>query len=115
MKEQIGPRALLARLKRNLGPYSEELPELPLLAYRVLQGLEHQTLAIRWRSDELEQLRLELRHHQRRLRGLLGGTTLIFCGTWLLIFGPGYLLTPPFTLSLALTLVALGAYLLLRR
>ena len=115
MRAQVGPRALLARLRRNLGPYSEEIPELPLLAYRVLQGLERQTLPIRWRSEELEQLRLELRLHHRRLQGFIGGGSLIASGTWLLIDGSGSLLTPPLVLSLALLLIALGGLLLAKR
>ena len=87
MKEQIGPRALLARLKRNLGPYSEEIPELPLLAYRILQGLERQTLPLRWRSEELEQLRREHREHNFRLRALITAIGLVIGGSLTLVVG----------------------------
>jgi len=113
MKEQIGPRALLARLKKNLGPYSEELPELPLLAYRVLQGLDHQSLAIRWRSEELEMLRQELRNSHNRSRYHLVSTGLIACGTLILLFGPGHLLTLNSAMGLANVLILLGTILLI--
>ena len=115
MKEQIGPRALLARLKRNLGPYSEEIPELPLLAYRVLQGLERQTLPLRWRSEELERLRLEIRQHQARVQALLTGGSMILGGILVLIGGPGPWLTPFAAQTLALILIGLGALLLVSR
>ena len=115
MKEQIGPRALLARLKRNLGPYSEEIPELPLLAYRVLQGLDRQTLTLRWRSEELERLRLEVRQHHARVQTLLAGSGLILGGTLLLIGGPGPWLTPFAAQTLALILIGVGGLLLLAR
>lgn len=109
MKEQIGPRALLARLRRNLGPYSEELPELPLLAYRVLQGLDRQTLTLRWRSEELQRLLLEVRQHHARTQTLIAGGGLILGGTLLLIGGPGPWLAPFAVQSLALILIGLGA------
>ncbi len=112
MKAQVGPRALLARLRRNLGPYSEQIPELPLLAYRVLQGLERQTLPIRWRSEELERLRLEIRQHQARVQSLLTGGSLILGGILVLIGGPGPWLAPLATHVLALTLIGLGALVL---
>ncbi len=112
MKEQIGPRALLARLKRNLGPYSEEIPELPLLAYRVLLGMERQTLPIRWRSEELEQLVLEIRNHQARNRGLIVGSSLILSGTLIMVFGPGPLLHTSSSQAIALALISFGTGLL---
>ena len=109
MKEQIGPRALLARLKRNLGPYSEEIPELPLLAYRVLLGLDRQTLTLRWRAEELERLRLEVRQHHARVQSLIAGSGLVLGGTLLLIVGPGPWLAPLAAQTLALILIGLGA------
>ncbi len=115
MKEQIGPRALLARLKRNLGPYSEELPELPLLAYRVLLGLDRETLSVRWRSEELDHLRREIRAGQRRTQGISAGGGLILSGTLLLLLGPGNLLTLPSTMGLAYVLIVLGGIVLLGR
>lgn len=87
MKEQIGPRALLARLKRNLGPYSEEIPELPLLAYRVLNRLERQSLTVQWRSDELEKIYIEVRRHHNRTQCIILGIGLILFGVFLLALG----------------------------
>jgi ubiquinone biosynthesis protein len=108
-------RALWARLKRNLGPYSEGVPELPLLAYRVLQGLDRQSLSIRWRSDELDRLRNEIRAHHARVQALLAGTGLIVSGTLLLVFGPGPLISIPAAQALAIGLILVGGLVLAGR
>lgn len=112
MKDQVGPRALWARVRRNLGPYSEGLPELPLLAYRVLQGLDRQSLPIRWRSDELDRLRGEIHVHHARVQALIAGAGLVASGTLLLVFGPGPLLSIPVAQALAIGLILVGGLLL---
>ena len=113
MKEQIGPRALLARLKRNLGPYSEELPELPLLAYRVLQGLERQTLPLSWRSEELELLRRDIRNHNARIRQLAIGASIAISGLLLLLPSLGVIINPAVTTYISISLLTIGFGLLI--
>ena len=70
MKEQIGPRALLARLKRNLGPYSEQLPELPLLIYRIMQRNDHNNHHMNMQLAALASLRSDIRNRYKRIRFL---------------------------------------------
>ncbi len=70
MKDQIGPRALLARLKRNLGPYSEQLPELPLLIYRIIQRNEHNYHHMNMQLAALASLRSDIRNRYNRIRFL---------------------------------------------
>jgi ubiquinone biosynthesis protein len=115
MKEQIGPKAFLERAKKNLGPLSEQLPELPVLAYRVLSGLEQQKLAVRWRSDELERLRRELRGHQISMLAMIAGGSLIVSGTLLVLFGPGQILSATVAGALATGCLAGGGLLLAAR
>ncbi len=115
MKEQVGPRAFLQRALKNLAPASEQLPELPLLAYRVLDGLERQHLAIKWRSDDLERLREEMRGYQTRVLAMIGGGVLILSGTGLLLFGPGPLLTAQVAKVLAVGFVVAGGMLFAAR
>jgi len=93
MKEQVGPKAFFDRAIKNMGPISEQLPELPILAYRVLSGLERQKLAVHWRSNELDQLRHQIRASQGKSTAVIGGGALILSGTLLLLFGPGSILT----------------------
>jgi ubiquinone biosynthesis protein len=114
MKEQVGPKAILGRAWRNLGPFGEQLPELPLLAYKVLSGLEHQTLALRWRSDDLDRLRRELRAHRSHTLAAFGGGALILSGTLILILGPGAILTLTAAQVLAGACFAAGGWLLIR-
>lgn len=115
MKEQIGPRALLARLKRNLGPYSEELPELPLLAYRVLQGIDRQTLTLRWRSEELDRLRRDLRNQHAHDRYLMAGASLVISGILILMPSLGFTINPAITPYISIGLLVIGIVLLARR
>ena len=112
MKEQVGPKAFLARARKNLGPVSEQLPELPLLAYRVLDALDRRDLSIRWRSDELERLRLETRGHRAQVLAAVTGGALVLSGTVLLVFGPGQLLSITTATVLALGLYVAGGLVL---
>lgn len=112
MKDQIGPKAFLDRARKNLGPASEQLPELPLLAYRVLDGLERQSLALHWRSEDLQRLREETRTYRTQMLAAVGGSTLILSGTGLLVFGPGQMLTVAFAEGLAIGLYVVGGLLL---
>ncbi len=114
MKEQVGPKAILERARRNLGLFSEQLPELPLLAYKVLSGLEQQSLPIRWRSDELELLRREMRTHRSQMLAAFGGGALILSGTLILILGPGAMLTNTTAQVLAGACFLAGGWLLVR-
>lgn len=115
MKDQVGPKAFLARVRKNLGLVSEQLPELPLLAYRVLDALDQRKLTIRWRSEELERLRSEARNYRTALLGTVGGGVLILSGTGLLLFGPGPILTVFLAKMLAVGLYVAGGLLLAMR
>jgi len=114
MKEQIGPKAFLKRAVANLAPVSEQLPEVPMLAYRILDGLDRQKLLIRWRSDELERLRTDMRRSYARTTGAIGGGSLILSGTLLLLLGPGPILSLAFAQGLAIACFAVGGWLLIR-
>ncbi len=94
IRDQVGPKAFLDHARRNLGPISEKLPDLPLLTFHVLDRLNRERLAVQWRSDELTRLRQELHVHQVRSKTNLGASTLFLSGTLLLLFGPGTLLSP---------------------
>ena len=115
MKDQIGPRALLARLKRNLGPYSEELPELPLLAFRVLHGLEQQTIPIHNRNGELDELRVELRLHSSRIRSLIFGATIAISGFLILLSSSNAFMASSFIPYMSVIVMVLGLGLMIAR
>ncbi|NNJ90506.1 MAG: ubiquinone biosynthesis regulatory protein kinase UbiB [Gammaproteobacteria bacterium] len=78
MKQQIGPKALLRRVKENLPVMSEQLPEIPLLAYRVLKDAAEGNLEIKWQSDELLELQKQVKaNHRQTLTAISGGSLLI--------------------------------------
>lgn len=111
MKEQIGPKAFLERARKNLGTVSEQLPELPLLAYRVLDGLERQNLTIRWRSEELERLREETRGYRSQILTAVSGGSLVLSGTLLLLLGPGSMLSVSLIKTLTIVCFVAGGLL----
>ena len=80
MSEQVGPRAFLRRVKDTLPQISEDLPEVPLLAHRVLRKAVDGELEIQWKSEQLEQIRDEIRTGNQRTQLSLAGATLTLGG-----------------------------------
>ncbi len=118
MAQQVGPRAFARRVKESLPQLSEELPEVPHLAYKVLKKASEGELEIRWRSEELTRLRRELRAGQRDTREAIAGGSLLLGGL-LLNLGSAPLLplldNPTLALIFGGTGLALLARVLLRR
>jgi ubiquinone biosynthesis protein len=115
MKGQMGPKAFLERARKALPLAAEQLPELPLLAYRVLNGLDRQTLAVRWRADELERLRRELQANNAKITAAISGGALILVGSMLLLLGPGPMLSLSVAQGLVVACYLIGGLLLARR
>jgi ubiquinone biosynthesis protein len=80
MSEQVGPKAFLRRVKETLPQISEDLPEVPLLAHRVLRKAVDGELEIQWKSEQLEQIRDEIRAGNQRTQLSLAGATLTLGG-----------------------------------
>jgi ubiquinone biosynthesis protein len=87
MARQVGPRAFLRRVRETLPQLSEDLPEVPLLAHRVLRRAVDGNLVVQLRSDQIEGLRNEIRTGSRRTQASLAGATLVLGG----ILGAGVL------------------------
>jgi len=115
MRDQVGPKVFLARARKNLGPASEQLPELPLLAYRVLNALDRHQLTLHWRSEELARLHAETRSYRTTFLVAIGGGALVLSATALLLFGPGEILTATLAKVLAVGLYTAGGLLLIMR
>jgi len=78
MQQQIGPNALIRRVKENLPVMSEQLPEVPLLAYRVLKDAADGNLKIQWQSDELLELQKQIKaNHRQTITAISGGSMLV--------------------------------------
>jgi ubiquinone biosynthesis protein len=84
MSEQIGVRALVRNLKENVPALTETLPELPLLAHKLLEQATTGKLRIEWTSTELRSLRNEIKRANHRTinaivgAGLLLGAAIIY-------------------------------------
>ncbi len=80
MADQVGPKAFLRRVKETLPQMSEDLPEVPLLVHRVLRKAVDGDLEIQWKSQQLEQIRKEIRNGNQRTQVSIAGGTLVAAG-----------------------------------
>ena len=93
MREQVGPRALVRALRRELPTVLPLLPELPGLVHELLRRQRDGQLVIRTGSDNAEQLARDLQYRTRQRDGLmLGGGLLLgaivlFLGSEVLALG----------------------------
>ena len=78
LSEQLGVRALIKGLKKNLPYIAENLPDLPQLAFKTLHKIANDELQIEWKSKELESLKEEIRQaNTRNTRAIIGGSFVI--------------------------------------
>jgi ubiquinone biosynthesis protein len=77
MSEQIGVRALVRNLKENVPALTETLPELPLLAHKLLEQATTGKLHIEWTSTDLRSLRSEIKRANHRTINAIVGTGLL--------------------------------------
>jgi len=77
MSEQIGVRALVRNLKESVPALTETLPELPLLAHKLLEQATTGKLRMEWTSVELRGLRDEIKRANRRTITAVVGTGLL--------------------------------------
>jgi ubiquinone biosynthesis protein len=84
MQEQVGTRARFNEFRDDLPELLQALHRVPVVAQRVLDKAERGELQFRWRSTELDRLRLETRRQHRRTRFALIGTALTISGAVLI-------------------------------
>jgi ubiquinone biosynthesis protein len=78
LSEQLGMRALVKGLKKNMPYIAENLPDLPQLAFKTLHKIANDELQIEWTSRQLEELKKEMRQSNRRsIRAILGGSLIV--------------------------------------
>ena len=77
MSEQVGPRAFLKRASDYLPRATEQLPELPAMAWRLLHDAEQGRLRVQWQSEQLRQIREEIRDSNRRTVASVAGAGLL--------------------------------------
>ena len=118
LSEQLGMRALVKGMKKNLPYIAEHLPDLPQLAIKALDRIANDELRVELRSRQIDELKREIRRaNQRNIRAIIGGSFVISAsiiigldGIAPIMVGGGQLIVP--LLSAALFIP--GLYLLIR-
>jgi ubiquinone biosynthesis protein len=78
LSEQLGVRALVKGLKKNLPYIAENLPDLPQLAFKTLHKIANDELQVEFKSKQLEMLQKEIRQsNARNIRAITGGSFVI--------------------------------------
>ena len=87
MKDQVGAPALATQLKQELPQWGEKLPQLPLLAHKVMKQAAEGNLRMRIHERDLEQIRQEIRHSSRRRNNTLAGSGILIASAIVLASG----------------------------
>jgi ubiquinone biosynthesis protein len=92
MSEQIGRRAFFKKLQSNIPGITEHLPDLPVKLNKIIEEASSGRLEIQWKSEELLNLRREIRNNHRNTITIISGSSLLLSGTLMMVFGSGALL-----------------------
>ncbi|ORU92631.1 MAG: ubiquinone biosynthesis regulatory protein kinase UbiB [Cycloclasticus sp. symbiont of Bathymodiolus heckerae] len=77
-KNRIGPKATFNKLKEHLPIMAEKLPELPEMMYTVLSDAAKGELEIKWKSQQLEEIKQQMAaNHRKNILAICGGSMLI--------------------------------------
>ena len=77
LSEQLGPRSLLKNIRESIPGWSNNLPDMPVLAHRFLEQATSGQLQVEWTSRDLKRLRDEVRRANRRNFNAILGTGLL--------------------------------------
>ena len=116
LSEQLGTRALIKGIKKNLPFIAEHLPDLPQLAFRALDQIANGKLEVELRSRQIDELKNEIRRANRsNIRAVIGGSFVISASIILgldglapIMVGGGQIIVPLASAALAIP----GFYLL---
>jgi ubiquinone biosynthesis protein len=114
MSEQIGRRAFIGKLKKNLPLITENLPDLPNKLNKIIEDAATGQLTLQWQSDELNQLKKDLKRSHINTISTISGSAMLLSGSLLLVFGSGGLLPVTFATALGLGLGVGGGGLLVK-
>lgn len=118
LSEQLGVRALVKGMKKNLPYIAEHLPDLPQLAFKALDRIANDDLRLTLESRQINELKREIRRaNQRSIRAIIGGSFVISAsiiialdGIAPIMVGRGQLIVP----LVSAVLFMPGLYLLIR-
>ena len=113
MEEQVGPKAFVRKLRRNLPKMTEHAADMPILAHKVLLDAAEGKLEIKWKSTTLEQLRADMQASHRNTIGAITGGAMLVSGSMLLTLGPSIMLSATVVTTAGIGLGVGGAAILL--
>ncbi len=87
MRDRVGPRSVLNRIKYYIPRWIDQTPDLPNLLYGLLKQANAGDLTVRLQRQELEQLRQDLQRASRRNFHTAVGAALIVSAAVILGFG----------------------------
>jgi len=80
-REHLGPHAFISTLRRELPKWWGLAPELPGLVHDLLHRARSGKLEAQWQSQELVELRQQIKRNHRRLFFAVTGSGLVISGT----------------------------------
>ncbi len=97
MRDKIGPKAFFRHVRDNTSMWAEQLPKLPGLVHDVLQQAKQGELKVDLNEKQIQQIRNDIRHANRRSLRAISGGSLLITGSLLLgqhVSIAGIVLTP---------------------
>ena len=110
--ERMGPRALLRTLRRELPKWWQFAPQMPSMVHETFRRAVEGQLTLEWRSEELRQMREQMRAHHRRTYFAIAGAAALVSAALVLTLSVAGPLAP--TATLGWVLGVLGVVLLWR-
>lgn len=80
MDEQMGIRSLFKGAKANLPKFIEQVPHIPVMINEVIRQIHDKQLNMQMESEQLEQLRKEIKTANQRTVITISGATLVIIG-----------------------------------
>ena len=77
MRNELGPRAFVRAMRRELPKWWQALPELPVIVHDILRREQDGGSERQWYSRQLEQISKQMQRQQRSLFLMLGGGTMV--------------------------------------
>ena len=87
MKDQVGARALVSQLKQEIPQWGEKLPQLPLLAHKVMKQAAEGNLSLKLHAKDLEQIKQEIRGTSAQRNKTLAGSSILITSAIILTTG----------------------------
>ena len=84
MSEQIGPRAAIRTLRRELPNLFTLAPEIPAITHQIMYRIKNEEMIIQTRDMEIQKVRKSLALQQRKIMSVILGTGLLVIGVLLL-------------------------------